>query len=353
MSPTNAEGFAIWDMFADYVVGSIMSVTEIEKLFSGDPAYYKVIYSEQGMTDNSVDKIKRLTALTATGTNNRLDFFNAEVPTEYTVTEFADHEIRSKQWDELEGLFIRGNIKETIQELEGEDAWNEVKDKTVQEIEKIYPDAVKIAKQAAKSDVEGYKKGINVADAAVYITPKMFQNLMRMQGMWSPEIKRAFEILTNEDTADKWQSDPKLYAQANKVILNALKYMAFGTRYRDGLGIPYFNKMALFPLFKSVATGDLKLLYDRMTEPGNEIDMVLFNSAVKAGSESPQSFYRVAKDSELDLKDGQTVISARMQDAIESGEGTVVSDLSQLHTYKQSFKYLRQQLLTDPHIHEE
>lgn len=353
MSPTNAEGFAIWDMFADYVVGSIMSVTEIEKLFSGDPAYYKVIYNEKGMTDNSVDKIKRLTALTATGTNNRLDFFNAEVPTEYTVTEFADHEIRSKQWDELEGLFIRGNIKETIQELEGESAWNEVKDKTIQEIEKIYPDAVKIAEQAAKSDVAGYKKGINVADAAVYITPKMFRNLMRMQGMWSPEIKRAFEILTNEDTADKWQSDPKLYAQANKVILNALKYMAFGTRYRDGLGIPYFNKMALFPLFKSVATGDLKLLYDRMTEPGNEIDMVLFNSAVKAGSESPQSFYGVAKDSELDLKDGQTVISARMQDAIESGEGTVVSDLSQLHTYKQSFKYLRQQLLTDPHIHEE
>ena len=353
MSPSNAEGFAIWDMFADYVVGSIMSVTEIEKLFSGDPAYYKVIYNENGMIDNSVDKIKRLTAQTATGTNNRLDFFNAEVPTEYTVTEFADHEIRSKQWDELEGLFVRGNIKETIQELEGEDAWNEVKDKTTQEIEKIYPEAVKIAKQAAKNDVSGYKKGINVADAAVYITPKMFQNLMRMQGMWSPEIKRAFEILTNEDTADKWQSDPKLYSQANKVILNALKYMAFGTRYRDGLGIPYFNKMALFPLFKSVATGDLKLLYDRMTEPGNEIDMVLFNSAVKAGSESPQSFYRVAKDSELDLKDGQTVISARMQDAIESGEGTVVSDLSQLHTYKQSFKYLRQQLLTDPHIHEE
>lgn len=353
ISPTNAEGFAIWDMFADYVVGSIVSVTEIEKLFSGDPAYYKVIYNQNGMVDNSVDKIKRLTALTATGTNNRLDFFNAEVPTEYTVTEFADHEIRSKQWDELEGLFIRGNIKETIQELEGEDAWYAVKDKTVQEIEKIYPEAVKIARQAAKNDVAGYKDGINVADAAVYITPKMFQNLMRMQGMWSPEIKRAFEILTNEDTADKWQSDPKLYVQANKVILNALKYMAFGTRYRDGLGIPYFNKMALFPLFKSIATGDLKLLYDRMTEPGNEIDMVLFNSAVKAGSESPQSFYRVAKDSELDLKDGQTVISARIQDAIESGEGTVVSDLSQLHTYKQSFKYLRQQLLTDPHIHEE
>ena len=68
-----------------------------------------------------------------------------------------------------------------------------------------------------------------------------------------------------------------------------MKYMAFGTRFNEvpGLGIPYFNKMALFPLFKSVATGDMKKLYDRMTEPGNEIDMVLFDSSVKAGSRSP------------------------------------------------------------------
>ena len=41
------------------------------------------------------------------------------------------------------------------------------------------------------------------------------------------------------NNADKWESDPKLYAEANKVILNAMKYIAFGTRFRNGLGIPY------------------------------------------------------------------------------------------------------------------
>lgn len=41
-----------------------------------------------------------------------------------------------KQYYIYEGLFTRGNIKETIQELEGEDAWNEVKDLSIQEIEK-------------------------------------------------------------------------------------------------------------------------------------------------------------------------------------------------------------------------
>jgi hypothetical protein len=186
----------------------------------------------------------------------------------------------------------------------GEEAWNEVKDLSIRDIENTYPEETKIAKQAAKVAVAGYKKGVNVADAAVYISPNMTRDLLRMRGVWNADIKRAFEVLTNPDTADKWESDPKLYAEANKVILNAMKYIAFGTRFRNGLGIPYFNKMALFPLFKSVATGDIKALYDRMVDPNDPIDMAMFDSAVKAGSESPTAYYRKAKDSEIELKDG-------------------------------------------------
>jgi len=130
---------------------------------------------------------------------------------------------------------------------------------------------------------------------------------MRMQGKWSPEIKQAFELLTNPETADKWESDPKLYANANKTILNALKYVAFGTRFNNGLAIPYFNKMALFPLFKSIAGGDIESLYNRMMQPDNKLDMVMFNSAVKAGSESPTDYYTNGK----------------------------INDLNTLHTYKQ------------------
>ena len=325
VSPESAEGYAVWDMLADYTVNNLISINEIEKIFSGDPAYYKVSYNENGMIDNAVDKIKRLGSLTSTGTNNRLDFFSDFINSEYTVSELNDYEVKSKQYDILENLFTRGNIKETIQEMRGDHAWDEVKDKTFDEIAEAYPEEVKMAQMAAKREVLGYKSGINVADAAVYISPNMFRNLMRMQGKWSPEIKNAFKILTDHSTADKWESDPKLYAQANKTILNALKYMAFGTRFRNGLAIPYFNKMALFPLFKSIATGDIKPLYDRMMQPGNELDMVMFNSAVKAGSEAPSDYYT----------NGQ------------------ISDLNKLHTYKQNYKYLRQQLVTDPHTHEE
>ena len=355
LDPTNAEGYAIFDMLADYTINSIISINEVEKLFSGAPAYYKVKYDQYGPVDVSIDKIKRLGSLTSTGLNNRLDFFNDPIRDEYVVAELKDHEIMDKQYYIYEGLFTRGNIKETIQELEGEDAWNQVKDLSIQEIEKIYPESVKIAKQAAKVEVEGYKEGINVADAAVYISPNMTRDLLRMRGVWSPEIKKAFEILTNEDTANLWDSDPKLYAEANKVIINAMKYMAFGTRFNEipGLGIPYFNKMALFPLFKSIATGDIKALYDRMVDPSKPVDVVLFDSAVKAGSRSPMKFYRVAKDSEIELRDGQTVLSAKVTDELINEEGNTLNDFNNLVTYTQKFKYLRQQLETNPHTHEE
>lgn len=352
----NAQGYAIFDMIADYTLNSIISINEVEKLFSGSPAYYKVKYDKDGIVDVSVDKIKRLGSLTSTGLNNRLDFMRDRLDSdEYTVAELKDHEIRDKQYSTLEELFTRSYIKETIQQFNGQDAWNEVKDLSIKEIEEKFPEEIKIARIAAKKDVAGYKEGVNVADAAVYISPKMTERLLRMRGVWSYEIQQAFKVLTDPETADKWESDPKLYAQANKVILNAMKYMAFGTRFNEvpGLGIPYFNKMALFPLFKSVATGDMKKLYDRMTEPGNEIDMVLFDSSVKAGSRSPQKMYRQAKDSEIELKDGQTVLSAQLTETLENDQAFRPDDLHKLVTYRQKYKYLRQQLETNPHTHEE
>ena len=352
----NAQGYAIFDMIADYTINSIISINEVEKLFSGSPAYYKVKYDKDGIVDVSVDKIKRLGSLTSTGLNNRLDFMRDRLDSdEYTVAELKDHEIRDKQYATLEELFTRSYIKETIQQFNGQDAWNEVKDLSIKEIEEKFPEEIKIARIAAKKDVAGYKDGVNVADAAVYISPKMTERLLRMRGVWSYEIQQAFKVLTDPETADKWESDPKLYAQANKVILNAMKYMAFGTRFNEipGLGIPYFNKMALFPLFKSVATGDMKKLYDRMTEPGNEIDMVLFDSSVKAGSRSPQKMYRQAKDNEIELKDGQTVLSAQLTEKLENDQEFRPDDLGKLVTYRQKYKYLRQQLETNPHTHEE
>lgn len=326
----NAEGYAIYDMIADYTVNSIISINEIEQLFSGDPAYYKWAYDSNGVTDISIDKIKRLGALTSTGTNNRLDF--DETFGSYTVAELKDYEVGSKTYDQIKELFIRGNVKSVVKQFFGEQALFDENGNqyTVDQLIEKYPEQYKWAQLAGEKQA-GYDEGINVADAAVYVSPNMYRKMMRMIGEWSAEVEEAFEILTDPDRQD-WESNPELYSKMLQASLKPLKYMAFGTRFNEitGLGIPYFNKMALFPLFKQVATGDMKALYDRMTDPNNPLDMVMFNSAVKAGSRSPIDYYTID----------------------ENGK-QVINNMEKLVVYKQDFKYLRQQLNTDPHTHEE
>jgi hypothetical protein len=150
----------------------------------------------------------------------------------------------------------------------------------------------------------------------------MYRNMMRMIGEWGVEQEEAYDIIMQDDKS--WVGDPEKYAKLHQAILKPLKYMAFGNRFQNGLAVPYFNKMALFPVFDYVATGDMKAMYDMMKE--RDVDMVMFNSAVKAGSQNAQSFYE--------------------------SEGKV-ADLNKLTVYQQPFRYLRHQLKTDPHTHEE
>jgi hypothetical protein len=90
-------------------------------------------------------------------------------------------------------------------------------------------------------------------------------------------------------------------------------------------------------------------LYDRIVDENDPIDMVLFESAVKAGSKNPLSWKRPASDKEIhdELGYNQTTIDPATL------EKSRVNDLSKFTTYKQSMKYLRQQLATDPHTHED
>lgn len=346
----NAEAYAIYDIIADYTVNSIISVNEIEQLFSGEAAYYKWKYDENGVFDISVDKIKRLGALTSTGTNNRLDFEDT-LYTTYTVAELNDYEIGDKQYQTIKDLFVRGNVRSLVKQMVGSQALFDEsgREYTIDELIQKYPEQAKLAEVRGEQQA-GYDSGINVADAAVYVSPEMYRKMMRQIGEWSSEIEEAFNILTDPKTEDIWESDPETYAKMLEISLKPLKYMAFGTRFENGLNVPYFNKMALFPLFKSIATGDIKALYDRMTDKDNPLDMVMFNSAVKAGSKSPIDYYIDVQDV---LNQDQTIITAEQMDLIENHEGRLLNDLNKLVVYKQDFKYLRQQLNTDPHTHEE
>ena len=109
---------AIMDMIAQYVTNTIISVNEVERVFNGNPAFYKWIYDENGIVDASVDKIKRLGALTSTGINNRLDF--EDFDSEYVCAELKDFEIGSRQFtDTLVPMFVDSSIREVVKQVHG------------------------------------------------------------------------------------------------------------------------------------------------------------------------------------------------------------------------------------------
>jgi hypothetical protein len=170
----------------------------------------------------------------------------------------------------------------SVRQLHGEDAlFNEDGSMYTQEqLEEKYPDAVKYAEIATEKEAAGYAKDINVADAAVYVSVDMYRNMMRQIGEWGIEQEEAYNLLQSDDNV--WAYSPRDAAKVRNAFLKPLKYMAFGNRIQNGLSVPYFNKMALFPVFEYVATGDMKAVYDLMKERG--ADMVMFNSAVKSGS---------------------------------------------------------------------
>ena len=73
------------------------------------------------------------------------------------------------------------------------------------------------------------------------------------------------------------------------MVFQPLKYVSYNTIYEtmpDGSLFEKIvaDKMALFTVWKRTATGDMSKLYDRMHNSTDPIDMVKFNSAVKAGS---------------------------------------------------------------------
>ena len=349
----NPQHIAIIDIISQYTNNSIISINEVERVFSGNPAFYKWNYDQFGIIDASIDKIKRLGSLTSTGINNRLDFEDFDPM--YTCAELKDFEIGSRQFkDTLVPLFIDSSIREVVKQVHGIQATlhEDGSNKTVDELKSEFPKEANLAEIRAKKEVAGYGEGINVADAAVYVTPEFYARMMRSIGMWGPEIAEAYRILIEpaNETERNWESQAEAYTKVMKASYKPLKYMAFGRRIENGLAVPYFNKMALFPLFESVATGDIRKLYERMTDKENPIDMVLFESAVKAGSKNPLSWKRPRTDEEVynELGYNQTAIDPELLE-----EPRYVNDLSKFTTYKQNMRYLRQQLATDPHTHEE
>ena len=335
---------AVVAMMSDISTRSIISVQEVERLFGGHPAFYKWKYSENELEDRQTDQLKRLGGLISTGANPRTDFQD-DSESQYTCAQVDDFMVSSEAdkmhdgniddayQNSVEKMFVQANTKEAVynklvrsgksKKEAAEIAYAE--HKTQNDFEQFrdkYLDENDKARVTKKYQAE-YKayaeKGINVADGSAFITDKMCEKLLRSLGLYNNKAKQLFAMLRDPDKQYTFRQKADAFAELQEFIVGAQKYSAFGHRNDDQLGsllIPYYNKMALFPIFPSIAMGDMGKVYNKMINEG--VDMLLFDSAVKIGNKHNSEF--------------------------KQGKGIEEPFV----TFKQDFRYLRKQLNTDP-----
>lgn len=343
---------AVVAMMSDISTRSIISVQEVERLFGGHPAFYTWKYSENELEDRQTDQLKRLGGLISTGANPRTDFQD-DSESQYTCAQVDDFMVSSEAdkmhdgniddayQNSVEKMFVQANTKEAVynklvrsgksKKEAAEIAYAEHKtQKDFEEFRDKYLDESDKARVTKKYQAE-YKAyagkiydpkaedPINVADGSAFITDKMCEKLLRSLGLYKNKAKQLFDMLRDPDKQYTFRQKADAFAELQEFIVGAQKYSAFGHRNDDQLGsllIPYYNKMALFPIFPSIAMGDMGKVYNKMINEG--VDMLLFDSAVKIGNKHNSEF--------------------------KQGKGIEEPFV----TFKQDLRYLRKQLNTDP-----
>lgn len=343
---------AVVAMMSDISTRSIISVQEVERLFGGHPAFYKWKYSENELEDRQTDQLKRLGGLISTGANPRTDFQD-DSESQYTCAQVDDFMVSSEAdkmhdgniddayQNSVEKMFVQANTKEAVYnklvrsgkskkeaaeiayaEHKTQNDFEEFRDKYLDESDKT-----RVTKKY-QAEYKAYagkiydpkaKDPINVADGSAFITDKMCEKLLRSLGLYKNKAKQLFDMLRDPDKQYTFRQKADAFAELQEFIVGAQKYSAFGHRNDDQLGsllIPYYNKMALFPIFPSIAMGDMGKVYNKMINEG--VDMLLFDSAVKIGNKHNSEF--------------------------KQGKGIEEPFV----TFKQDLRYLRKQLNTDP-----
>lgn len=323
--PTNYDEFGNTDHYdtiatiMDFTVNHITSVIEFQKLITKDPAFYK----------DRDDEIKRFSGLNSTGDNGRTDFpsnhwlsqegnlkYIGNEPV-YNVVEMADIKTSATKetLDILESKFKQNYLRDFRKNLKKEN--DETDEQFIERVDKE-------ATRSAKIQANVYAGNINMTDAAVYITPKMAKKLIMMfEAGWTKEVADAFDYLENND----WLVNTDKYQKMMKVVLKPLKYVYVGNEIKNGIDMPIYNKMAIFPIFKAIAsTGHMKSILESMET--NDIDMIKFQSATKVGGTKKTNPYENNYTFE-GLIDFSTIPSTRIR--------------------QEYFKFLRKQLVTDPH----
>ncbi len=395
----------VLSVIGNYTLQSMISIIEIEKVYSGDPAFYKWKYTRsserrvvndravdlQILTDKDSDKIKRLGGLLSPGAELREDFTEEEYQrfpwlrgNKYVNANIKDVVADSIYFNEVKDIFTRQLVADNLRYL-GVDK---------KRVDKVYTDDKAFKEEfdklsaEVKADIEYQAaeqakpyKGINVTDAQVLIRPDMYRKIRMRLGEWSVipqkityktytgETKtttysdnEAFEIL---ETDGEWMLDPEKAAKVSRLQLYPLKMSYFKNDPRALRGSSYnlaysvYDKMAIFPAFKYIMRSETgRQLYNRMNdidENGNTVgngvlDMVTVESAVKVGMS--QDAYQAYGDNTTSL--------TSLNDALNKPSACILDndtenwkDGNVLNVEVQDLRGLRMQLNTEAHLDDE
>ena len=307
---------AIASAIADFAINTAVSTIEFEKVISGDLAFYK----SKSISAALDDRVKRYSALTSTR-----QIMNSEVKSNddyavdfdtkrYRSTTLLTNTSYSKEmYDIMYNKYV-GTIENPglLYQRFIDFAERGVGKYAGKDKEELF----ELAKEDANQRLKGYLK-TDPTDAQVWISPKMFRKLSIMNGEWSAEKEKAYNLLESDAVLTVEQEE-----QALALVMQPLKYVHYGFMFNSkGLKIPVYDKMSLATIFKRMVKGtNLKPMYDYMLE--NDVDMIKMESAVKSGNRPKQAYYN------------------------QNGE---VNDLTNSLVYEQDFKYIGKQLVTDPH----
>lgn len=222
-------------------------------------------------------------------------------------------------------------------------------DEVKEKLEKEHPDLYKIVLKNAEKKANDFKEEIDVADGAAYVTDEMAEWMLRMVGSWDSKIERAFKILRGEEVDGKVYTSKDIlelrqaYQDVLTTVIGNQKYTAYGFRFANGIAAPYYDKMALFPMFKVLSSGATAKVFDNMKKEG--INMLMINSAVKVGSQGskPMNLTDFRVDDDPSNEDNFVDGDVASQNWKPSYENTF-----HFNTYEQEFKYIRKQFNTDP-----
>lgn len=306
---------ALRNIIASNFVNSTIAAIEIEKMFSGDPAFYKVGKDTKRVHE---DRVKRLSAMTSTGDNFAENVVEDNLTdSTYNVVTVETQKFPSTIYDSM----FKWNRDVLMNRLE--------KEYEREGIKKTHEELLKEANAEATDKLNRYN-AIDPTDGQIWISPDIYKSLSIRLGEWSPEKEVAFDLL---------QSDRELTLDEEQKTLDVtfqpLKLVYFDLIYVGDLAVPTYDKASFATIFRTMIRGkygnrQIVDMLDRMELKGKyqspnlqKVDMFKMDTAVKVGTRKKVQL---------------------LDDKFEQ-----FNDLSNIPIHKQSYLGLRRQLTTDTH----